>query len=627
MAKRKKRKAEPPLPPPVASFDYRWLFALGLLIVVLLTYNPAWNGRPVWDDDAHLTKPELQSLNGLTRIWTEPGATQQYYPLVHSVFWVGHQVWGDNVVPYHLLNILLHVSSALLLWRILLRLKIPGAWLAAAIFALHPVQVESVAWISELKNTLSGFCFFSAAFFYLKFDEKRSRADYAFAFILFLLGLMSKSVIATLPPALLVVFWWKRGRLDWKKEIVPLLPFFVAGISSGLFTAWMERTQIGAHGHQFTLSFIERCLIAGRAFWFYLAKLFWPAKLTFIYPRWHISQSIWWQYLLVFAAIALFVILWSVRKRSRGPLAAFLFFGGMLFPVLGFVNVYPFVYSYVADHFQYLACTGIIVLASAGLVLWLKKLPQEKPTLRYLIPILVIVLFVGLGWKQAHAYQDAETLYLTTLNRNPDCWLAYNNLSTIFLAKGNLDKALEFANRAVELQPDDMEPHIAAGDVLLRKRRVSEAIGHFQKAISIRPDYGEGYSHLGSAYLLSGRFAEAKEQYQKTLSLTPRSVVARNNLAWLLATCADPSLRDTQRAIQLAEEADQLANGKSSLILHTLSTAYGESGQNVKALEVANRGLQLAERQGNRGLAETLRKEIRVYESQLDPNSSANSRK
>lgn len=627
MAKRKTRKAEAPSPSPgTVSSDYRWFFALGLLIVVLLTYSPAWNGRPIWDDDAHLTKPELQSLNGLARIWTEPGATQQYYPLVHSVFWVGHQVWGDNVVSYHLLNILLHVSSALLLWRILVRLKIPGAWLAAAIFALHPVQVESVAWISELKNTLSGFCFFSAAFFYLKFDEKRSRTDYALALILFLLGLISKSVIATLPPALLVVFWWKRGRLDWKKDITPLLPFFLVGVGSGLFTAWMERTHIGAHGHQFTLSFIERCLIAGRAFWFYLAKLIWPAKLTFIYPRWHISQSIWWQYAFFVAAVALLVVLWSVRKRSRGPLAAFLFFGGMLFPVLGFVNVYPFVYSYVADHFQYLACVGIIVLASVCLALWLTKLQQEKATLRYLVPILIVVLFAGLSWKQAHAYQDAETLYLTTLDRNPDCWLAYNNLSTIFLAKGNLDQALESANRAVELQPDDMEPHIAVGDVLLRKRRVPEAITHYQKAISVRPDYGEGYSHLGSAYLLAGRFVEAKEQYQKTLSLTPRSVVARNNLAWLLATCADPSLRDTQRAIQLAEEADQLANGKSSLVLHTLSTAYGESGQSVKALEVANRALQLADRQGNRGLAETLRKEIKTYESSLETKADAASR-
>src|SRR6185295_14930572 len=249
--------------------------------------------------------------------------------------------------------------------------------------------------------------------------------------------------------------------------------------------------------------------------------------------------------------------------------------------------------------------TGIIVLASACLVLWLTRLQREKATLRFVVPILVVALLAGLSWKQAHAYQDAETLYLTTLERNPDCWLAYNNLSTIFLAKGKIDDALQYANKAIELQPADMEPHIAAGDALLRKRRVTEAIEHYKTALTIRPDYGEGYSHLGSAYLLSNRFAEAIMQYEKTLSLTPRSAVARNNLAWLLATCADPSFRDAERAIQLAEEADRLAQGKSCLVLRTLSTAYGESGQTVKALEVANRGLQLAERQSNRGLAET----------------------
>jgi len=619
MAKRKKRK---PAPTRVAaSFEYRWLFALALLAAVFLTYYPAWNGRPIWDDDAHITKQDLRSTSGLLQIWTEPGATQQYYPLVHSVFWFAYQIWEDQVLPYHLINIFLHATSALLLWRILLRLNVPGAWLAAAIFALHPVQVESVAWISELKNTLSGVFFFSAGFVYLKFDEKRSRADYIVALVLFLLGLLSKSVIATLPPALLVVFWWKRGRLEWKRDVLPLLPFFGVGIASGLFTAWMERTHIGAHGNQFALSFLERCLIAGRAFWFYLAKLIWPAKLTFIYPRWQIDPHVWWQYSFVIAAILLFVVLWLLRKRTRAPLAAFLFFAGVLFPVLGFINVYPFIYSYVADHFQYLACIGIIVLISSGLVLWLEKLRPKMAPLRYVVPGIVVLILAIFSWQQATIYKDAETLYLTTLRQNPDCWLAYNNLCSIFMAKGDLDKALEFANKAVELRPEDMEPHFAVGDALLRKRRISEAIAHYEKAISIRPDYGEGYGHLGAAYLLSNRFVEAKEQYQKALSLTPRSVTARNNLAWLLATCADFSLRDTPRAIKLAEEANQLAEGKSSLVLHTLATAYGEDGQTVKAIEVANHALQLAQRQGNHGLITTLQKELKAYKAHLEPAS------
>src|SRR5437868_6992096 len=188
------------------------LFSLALIVATAVAYLPAWNGKPIWDDNAHITQPELRSWHGLVEIWTRLGATQQYYPLVHSVFWIEQKLWGDSVFGYHLVNILLHALSALVLLRILLRLKIPGAWLAAGLFALHPVQVESVAWISELKNTLSGLFFFSAILSYLKFDETRSRRVYFAGLALFLCGLMCKTVIATMPAIILVVLWWKRGR-------------------------------------------------------------------------------------------------------------------------------------------------------------------------------------------------------------------------------------------------------------------------------------------------------------------------------------------------------------------------------------------------------------------------------
>ncbi len=269
-----------------------WICALLLVLVTVLAYQPAWNGKPIWDDDAHITKPELRSLGGLARIWMEPGAAQQYYPLVHSFFWVEHRVWGDRTLGYHLINLLLHAGCALLLVKILRRLEVPGAWLAAAIFALHPVEVESAAWIAELKNTLSGVCCLGAALAYLNFDRNRKWTFYAGALGLFMLGLMSKTVIATLPATLLVIFWWQRGRLSWNQDVLPLLPFFAAGIVAGLFTAWMERAFIGAEGSDFNLSAIQRCLIAGRAFWFYLGKLFWPAHLIFIYPRWNVSRAV-----------------------------------------------------------------------------------------------------------------------------------------------------------------------------------------------------------------------------------------------------------------------------------------------------------------------------------------------
>jgi hypothetical protein len=321
---------------PLGLWRQDWLLTLLLVIVTMLAYLPAWNGTPISDDDAHLTKQELRSLEGLGRIWTQPGATQQYYPLVHTLFWVEHQLWGDWPAGYHLLNILLHCASALLLVRILRQLQIPGSWLAAAIFALHPIQVESVAWISELKNMLSGVFYFGSVLAYLKFDRTRNLASYAVALVLFVLGLMSKTVIATLPAAILIIFWWKRGQLSWRRDVLPLIPFFLLGTAAGLFTAWVERSLIGAEGTDFNYSIIERFLIAGRVIWFYLGKLIWPLDLIFVYPRWRVSQAVWWQYLYPAATLFLLVVLMWLSRRWRAPLAAVLFFIVTLFPVLGF---------------------------------------------------------------------------------------------------------------------------------------------------------------------------------------------------------------------------------------------------------------------------------------------------
>ena len=255
---------------------------LGLLLVIttLLAYQPAWQGKPLWDDAAHLTPPELRSLAGLARIWTEVGATQQYYPATFTAFWVQHRLWGDATLGYHLVNILLHCLCALLFLRILRRLEVPGAWLAAAIFALHPVHVESVAWMAQLKNTLSGVFYLGSMLAYLGFDRTGSRRLYALALGLFVLGLLSKTAIVTLPAAMLVIFWWKRGSLSWKQDALPLAPFFLAGLAASLVTVWLEQSLYGARGAEFQFSFLERCLVAGRAIWFHLGKLLWPVEFA-----------------------------------------------------------------------------------------------------------------------------------------------------------------------------------------------------------------------------------------------------------------------------------------------------------------------------------------------------------
>jgi hypothetical protein len=302
-----------------------WLLALGLLAAVLLAYQPAWNGMPVWDDNQHLIGPALQSWHGLADIWFQPGATPQYYPLVSSLFWMEQKLWGNATLGYHLVNILLHVASALLLVKVLRRLEVPGAWLGAALWALHPVQVESVAWMTELKNTLSGLCYFGSALAYLRFDRERKGVFYLTALGLFGAGLLAKSVIATLPAALLLVFWWKRRKLRWKEDVLPLGPFFVVGIGLGLFTAWLERAMVIGSDLGTRVSIVDRCLVPGRAVWFYLGKLAWPHPLIFIYPQWEVSGAVWWQYVFAVALLLLALGLWHWRRSvGHGPLVAFL---------------------------------------------------------------------------------------------------------------------------------------------------------------------------------------------------------------------------------------------------------------------------------------------------------------
>jgi protein O-mannosyl-transferase len=518
-----------------SSGKKNFALALGLLIAVLLAYRPAWNGQPVWDDDAHMTKLELRSAAGLVRIWTHVGATQQYYPLVHSVFWVEHRLFGDSTPGYHLVNILLHLSSALLLVAILRRLGIPGAWLAGGIFALHPVMVESVAWITELKNTLSGVFFLGAGLAYLEFDRKRERRLYAIAFALFLTGVFAKSVIVTLPGALLVVFWWMRGKIGWKRDVVPLLPFIAIGTVSGLFTAWVERRFIGAVGNEFSFTIMDRFLIAGRAVWFYLSKLLWPADLIFIYPRWRIDSAAWQQYLFPLALLLSAGLLWGLRKRSRAPLAVLLYFAGTLFPSLGFFNVYPFRYSFVADHFQYLASLAPIAAAAACIDQGTGLLREgvRWAARRLLCAGLLSVLFL-LCWKQSGTYRDAETLYQTTISRNPDCWMAHYNLAILLAKTGRLNEAEAHYLKALAANPRHAKAHINLGSLLAKTGRTDQAIAHSQQALEINPNSAEAHYNVGILFAEMGRIDEAGAHYVKALEINPNYAEAHYNLGSLL---------------------------------------------------------------------------------------------
>ena len=482
-------------------------FAAVVICATALAYLPSLSGEFIWNDSDYVTAPALRPLRGLTRIWLEPGATQQYYPLLHSAFWVQHRFFGDDPFGYHLVTLLLHAGSAVLFAFVLRRLLVRDqgepdaevAWLAALLFALHPVHVESVAWITEQKNTLSLAFYLAAMLVYLQFDETRRIGSYLAALALFVASLWCKSVTATLPAALLVIFWWKCGRIEWRRDVVPLIPWLALGAAMGLFSSWVEQTYVGAKGAEFSLALSARVLVAGRAVWFYAEKLVWPSGLNFVYPLWRIDSGLWWQWLYPLGVFACGAALWAGRRRSRAPLAVFLLFVGSLFPVLGFVNLYGERYSWVWDHWQYLPDLAPLALAAAGLTAGWRRLAPRLPSTGLGLAAVLGGLLGTLAWSHARMFHDDPTLYRTTLARNPGCWMAHNNLGLILAEKPErLDEAIAEYEEVLRLKPDHTTAHVSLGTAWLQKPgRLNDAIAQFEAALRLAPDNVDAHVNLG----------------------------------------------------------------------------------------------------------------------------------
>jgi tetratricopeptide (TPR) repeat protein len=508
--------------------------SVAIAALTFAAYGRALVGGFVWDDDAHVTQQALLSLHGLARIWFEPGATQQYYPFLHSIFWVEHHLWGDAPLGYHLANILLHLLACLLLYRVLRRLEVPGALLAAAVFAVHPVCVESVAWISEQKNTLSTVLYMGTALAFLRYDEGRRLRWHVLATALFALALLSKSVTASLPAALLVVLWWK-GRLSWKGSVLPLAPWFLMSAAAAFVTPWVERKFVGAYGASFDLGMAERVLIAGRAVWFYLSKVVWPADLVFIYPRWKIDVYEAWQYAFPAAAAAVLGLLLWMRPRTRGALAASLLYVGTLFPALGFINVYPFVFSFVADHFQYLAAAGMISALSAALTLLARRLPKGLGPTAVAAAAALVLALAALTWRQCRVYGDLETFYRAILEKNPQAWLAHDNLGVVLVRKGKLDEAVGHYKEAIRLKPDYPEAYNNYGNVLAQTAHWVEAGDAYAGALRARPSFDAAEYNWGNAMNDAGLYREAQVHFRNALTIKADQPIAHYGLANALA--------------------------------------------------------------------------------------------
>ena len=507
-----------------------------IVFVTLVVYIPAMRAGFIWDDDLFLTQnPLIKAADGLYRFWftAEP---PDYFPLVSSSLWIEWRLWGMNPTGYHVVNVLWHAVSSVLIWLVLRRLKIPGAWLAALVFAVHPVNVESVAWITERKNTQPMAFYLLTILLYSRFESDGRRRWYVFALCSFLLALLSKTSVVMLPFVLLGCTWWQRGSIA-RKDLVRALPFFVLSAVLGLVTVWFQYNVAIAGDVVRTGGFFSRLAGAGWAVWFYLWKAVIPFKLSFIYPQWKIDAHAVVSYLPAIILLGCFALFWRYR-RSWGR--AFLFGLGYyvvtLFPVLGFFDINFMRFSLVTDHWQYTSIIGIIALV-VGLGAWIwNRWRSEVRQLATLLAAALIGLLCFLTWGRCHAFKDLETLWRDTISKNPEAWMAHSNLGSILASQGRFEEAISHCSTALRINPGHAWIHGALGVALSRQGRLEEAIHHFSEALRIKPDFVDAHNDLGLALSKQGRFKEAMTHFSEALKIAPDFADAHFNLGLGLAS-------------------------------------------------------------------------------------------
>ncbi|HEV3410107.1 MAG TPA: tetratricopeptide repeat protein [Chthoniobacterales bacterium] len=560
---RKKAAAVAPVQTVEARRPFRFWIVGALLLVasVVFAYQPAWNAGYIWDDDMYVThNPLLTAADGWGRIWFSFDAPSQYFPLTYTTFRIEHAIWGLNASGYHWVNILLHAANALLLWRLLRVLDVPAAWFGAALFALHPVQVESVAWITERKNVLMGLFFLASLLAWVRFlDEKPKRTYWwlALSFVLYVLSLSAKTTACTLPAALVLILWWQRKPITAERWL-HIAPYVLAGIAAGIISILWERSHPGYRAEFLPMGLIERVLMGSRAIWFYLSKLAWPTELMFSYPRWDISRADATDYLWPILLLLLIgAIIYARRWLGRGPEVAFVFFVATLSPLLGVVMVTTFLYSFVADHYQYIACIGPLALFAAGAA------RVVRPPLAYAGAALVLATLGALTWQQTKMYQNEETLWLRTIAQNPESWMARNNLAGYWVTQKRFDEAIEQYRTLIEQRPDDPLGYQNLGVALARKGDPAAAVEHYQRALALQPHTPRTEHNLAQALVALGRNDEAIRHFERALALRKSRRGLEAQTAELHVELATVLLKQgaTDEARRHFEEAQKLNPG------------------------------------------------------------------
>jgi len=522
------------------------LVTAGLILLLaigsLLIYFPALQSGFVWDDDVHFTANDaVRRWWGIVDIWTTRAAV--YYPLVLTTGWVIHKIAGFNPVIFHALTLLLHIANALLLVLILRRFRLNGAWLAGFLFAWHPMQVESVAWVTELKNTQSAFFLFLSiltlhrtGFFQTPtLKESSSRRWFYLSVVLFALAILSKPSVVMIPVALAAVVWWRRGLRRWL-DIDTLFPFFMLSILAAGWTVWEQRYSSGAQGFEWSMSLLERTALAGQVFWFYLLKLAWPTPVMFLYPKWDLQADRVVAYLpFVMALLMGFVFWWKRNQWGKAPGIILFWFGVMLFPVMGFFNVYFMRYAWVADHFIYLP--AISLFAGVGLV-W-SGIARRQRAVAVVLAVAIIAACAVISHRHVRTFRDQETLWRSAIAANPGAWIAYNNLGSILRARGDREGARQMYDRALSINSKHYEAMNNLGILHLDEQEVETALNYFDQAIALRPDLYMTWINRGFALEKLNRFDDALRSYLRAAAINPKIDTPLVNIGMLAEKTGD----------------------------------------------------------------------------------------
>lgn len=544
--------------------------AAAILLACLWIYSPVYHGEWLWDDDYLLTdNAVVQSPDGLWKIWFKP-ATADYFPLTMSALWLQWKFFGPDSTGYHIVSIVLHALGAGLVWRLLVKIGVPGAWVAGMVFAVHPLAVESVAWVSELKNTFSLPFFLVAACFFVRFVESGRWLPYALTLAFFLAAMLAKSSAVMFPVAMLLYIWWRRGAIGWR-DLRMAAPFFLVSLLLGLVTLHFQHSRAIGDEPIPIGGFDSRTAIAGLAILFYLLKILWPIPLVPIYPQWQADPPEFWQFLPWPVLAAALFFFWIKRNTwGRHALLGIGFYGIMLLPVLGFVAMSYMRVSWVADHFLYIPMIGIVALVvAAGARIFEASRARWKLPLAAATAAILFALAL-LSHRYAEVWENEDKLWTYTLRHNWNSWQAHNRLGAREFNRGHVDVALEHFRTATRLRPDLAETQNNLGSAVLAKKDTQRAIQHFREALRLSPGIVAIQSNLANALVLDGQIEEARGLYGDLSRRFPQSAsflcnwgvtlyrterTAEAVAAFRRALEIDPNLADARENLRVAIEA------------------------------------------------------------------------